>query len=228
MANMQNTSTTSSIRRNLRISAAIAAAAVLGGCSFIGGSDLSSVYEIARRSVTNTNKVSLKEAESVPYASVGVRVGSSNQIMLILAYQQGGQEVWTSASRIAITTKAGRIVRTAGLGRDLGGYASRQEARVPDGVSKLQWVVDLPDLGLYAIPLSCESRLVGEQTIEILEAKIRTRLVEEACVSESDTLDWSFKNKYWVDPDTALVWRSIQHTHPRLAPIELEVLRPTD
>ena len=51
-----------------------------------------------------------------------------------------------------------------------------------------------------------------------------TRKVDESC--RSDALDWTFTDSYWIDPQSTLVWRSIQHVGPKGEKIEIETLRP--
>src|SRR5438045_7358616 len=60
--------------------------------------------------------VTLQQAAAIPYATIGVRIDGSAEGMLALATSNPGDErLWTSSARIALLTRAGRIVRTAGL-----------------------------------------------------------------------------------------------------------------
>jgi hypothetical protein len=157
---------------------------------------------------------------------MGIRLGGSPQNMVILAGDAGGQRLWTSAAKIAITTKDGRIVRTAGFGHDLGGYEPRGNSLGEDGARTVRWQADFPDLNLYSVPITCRDHLVGDETIIILGKDIHVRRIDESCASADSQLDWSFKNIYWIDPESGLIWRSIQHVHPQLDSIETEILRP--
>lgn len=232
MARLQITSTTlSNLRRRSvavcrRALPALAAGCLLGACS-IQGSDILSIYRIARYAISGESKtVTLQRAASVPYASMGVRLGNGREAMLILAGDTPGGQLWTSASHIAITTHNGRIIRTAGFEHDLGGYESRNTSPGKDGGQTLRWQADFPDLKLYSVPIVCQERQTGAETIVILGKDIQVRRVDESCASEGGALDWSFKNRYWIDPANGLVWRSIQHVHPQLDAIETEILRP--
>jgi hypothetical protein len=146
--------------------------------------------------------------------------------MIVLAGDTGGQSLWTSAAKVAITTKDGRIVRTAGFAYNLGGYESRGDASRKFGTRVVRWQADFPDLNLYSVPIVCQDREAGDETIVILGKDIHTRRIDESCASQVSELNWSFKNTYWVDSESGLVWRSIQHIHPRLDAIEAEILRP--
>ncbi len=227
MAKLRKTSTTLSIRKARLAASVIAAAFVLAGCSSIGGGDAEALYAIAKNYWTgNSRKVTLEEAAAIPYASLGVSIGGNPQTVIVLAGGTGGQRLWTSAAKIAITTKDGRIVRTAGLEHNLGGYEPRDDTLGNDGVRMVRWQADFPDLNLYSVRVVCRDREAGDETIVILGTDIPTRRIEESCASQGSQLDWSFENTYWVDPASGLVWRSIQHVHPQLDAIETEILRP--
>jgi len=232
MARLHNTSTTSLNRRLLRAAPLLAAACLLGGCSSIGGGDAASLIVLVEHAWNGTwnsssQNVTLEGAASVPYASMGIRLGGGSQSMIILAGDAGGRRLWTSKAGIAITTaQDGRIVRTAGFGHDLGGYESRGDSLGQDGLRTLRWQADFPELNLHSVSITCQDRQAGNETIVVLGKDIHTRRIDESCTTVDSRLDWSFKNTYWVDPDNGLVWRSTQHVNPKLDAIETEILRP--
>ena len=225
MAKLQVIWTMSLNRRLIEAAFALAATCLTAGCIDIAQGDVGQIYDAAKGLWNSGEAVSLEEAASVPYASIGVRLGGSSEIMLLLATDSGGRQLWTSSARIAITTDKGRIVRTAGFGYDLGGYEPRQTI-TERGEKIIQWQGDFPDLGLYSVPIACRQRPWGDETIVILGKDIHASRVEESCVAEGGQLDWSFKNTFWLDPASGLVWRSIQHVHPHLDAIKIEILRP--
>ncbi len=219
---------TSMILSNRNCLPAIIVACLLGACSSEGGGDWSPLYEIAKNAWGGDSpKVTLEEAASVPYASMGISLGGGPQVMLLQAGETNGQQLWTSAAKIAITTKNGRIVRTAGFGHDLGGYELRAGTGGNLGAQTARWQADFPDLKLYSVSIVCQDKQAGEETITILGKDIHALRIDESCTSEGGRLDWSFNNTYWVDPENGLIWRSIQHVHPQLDAIETEVLRPS-
>jgi hypothetical protein len=232
MANLRNISTRSSNRKLFRAASLLAAAWLLGGCNIVGG-DAKSFLVLANNAWTGkwtnnpNHKVTLQQAAAVPYASMGISLGDSGQSMIILASDTGGERLWTSKARIAITTASdGRIVRTAGLEHDLGGYEPRGDTMGADGVRTVRWEADFPELNLHSILISCQDRVAGNETIYILGKPIHTQRIDESCASTDSRLDWSFENRYWVDIGNGLVWRSIQHVNPKLDAIETEILRP--
>jgi hypothetical protein len=207
---------------------------LLAGCSSAdsGNTNYAQFYQLVKQSVSATFgkvRVTRDQAASIPYASMGYTLDGSNQMLLVLATDSGGELLWTGPSHAVIVTRDGRIVRTIGLGHDLAGLtapsaaapAPAAAARGPFSSSRLE---DFPELGLYGTLVSCRARLVGRQRIQILGQAITTNRVDEACRSQRP--DWSFVDSYWVDPDNGLVWRSRQHIHPKGTEIETEVFRP--
>ena len=172
-----------------------------------------------------SRNVTLAEAGSVPYASMGLRLGDGPQAMVILAATRGAAP-WTSAAKIAITTKDGRIVRSAGFDNNLGGYIPQGDTLIRDGGGVVRWQADFPDLGVYSVSIVCRDLPAVDETIVILGSNIHTRRIDESCASVDSRISWTFENTYWLDPSSGLVWRSIQHVHPRLDAIETEILRP--
>lgn len=215
-------------RRTLR---GVTCAALLGltACSntTFGGGVMGQMYRLARAEWRGEGRnVTLAQAASVPYASMGVRLDDGRQTMIVLAGGTHGERLWTSAARIALTTKNGRIVRTAGLPHNLSGYQTVRVIHDIDGRWAVHWLADFADLGLYSVPISCQDQKTGPETITILGKAIHTIRTNERCISDSEQLNWSFHNTYWRDPESGLTWRSIQHIHPHGAAIETEILRP--
>ena len=215
----------SSIHTALSGTAAVAVLCLTAGCSDLAGGDAAAVYEMAKGLWSGGSKVTLQDAAAIPYASIGVSLGGGPQVMLVLATDSGGERLWTSAARVAITTdRNGRIIRTSGLGHDLSGYAPEGDTVSPSGERVLHWQADFPDLGVFGVSITCEERPAVDDTIVILGKEIQTQRIEEKCVGRQ--LGWKFKNTYWKDPDSDFAWRSIQHVNPKLDAIETETLRP--
>jgi hypothetical protein len=200
-----------------------------GGCSSSGSNDWLALYKAAWKSWTGDNAIGLDQAAAIPYASLGVRIGTGPEQLLVLAEDANGSQLWLSGSKIAITTRGGRIVATSGLGADLSGGTS-DALTSARGISRwkrgtvINWVADFADLGRYSVPIQCKDEPIGTETISILGKDIVTLHVVETCTAE--LLGWTFSNDYWVDENSGSVWRSIQHIHPKLDPLATEVLRP--
>ena len=211
-----------------------AALLLLAGCSSgdSGNTNYAQFYQLAKQSLSATFgnvRVTRDQAASIPYASMGFSQDGGNQMLLVLATDSGGEQLWTGPSHAVIVTRNGRIIRTVGLGHDLAGLTMRSAAAPAPGAAVLgpfssTRLEDFPELGLYGILVSCRTHLVGRQKIDILGQAVTTNRVDEACQSRQP--EWSFVDSYWADPDNGLVWRSRQHIHPKGGEIETEVFRP--
>lgn len=188
------------------------------------------LYQAARAGWAGSDKrVTLKEAASVPGASLGMRIGDGPEQMLVLAAGTARNNLWISRARVAIATDHGRIVRTAGLQNDLGGYAAAGGAMDSTSLSwsqpaTWQWVADFPDINAYSVRVVCHDQPAGRETIRILGTPIQTVRVNENC--SSPNLHWSFENTFWVSPTNEMVWQSVQHVHPEMDAVEIRLFRP--
>lgn len=208
---------------------ALAAAVILGSCSSTG-SDYQQYYQVLRQSFSwHDSGVTLQQAASIPYATMGWRLNDGRQNIIILA-TDGNYQIWTSAQHIVLQTERGLVTRTVGLPHDVAALAPRQEQalKVPAMALRGPYLdgrqADFPDVGAYGVAVTCRGQKKGMQTVKILGKAIATARVEETC--DSTNLHWSFTNIYWVDPDSGMVWKSLQHIHPDGDVLETEIFRP--
>ena len=206
---------------------------LLAGCSSGGPSDYSQLYQAMRQGVAasfGNARVTKTQAAAIPYASIGYRVNDGAEQMIVLATDTNGEQLWTSAAHIVIVMRNGRIVRTVGLAHDVSAMTPQAQQHLASPATAMKGPVtytrleDFADLPAYGAPVSCSMSLRGAQTIVILGHGVPTFRVDEVCHSTS--LDWSFTDSFWLDQDSGIVWRSIQHTHPKGEKIETEILRP--
>ncbi len=83
---------------------------------------------------------------------------------------------------------------------------------------------DFADMNVYSVQVVCRTVSRGPESVTILGKEIPTNRIEESC--HADALDWSFTNVFWVGVKSGMVWKSIQHIHPRLGEVSTEILRP--
>ncbi len=217
-------------RRNRRALASVAAALALGACSSSNSSDWEQAYKAVRAALdSSASAITLQQASAVPYATMGLRVDGGPEQMIVLAGGQNGPLLWTSAARIALETENGRVVRTSGLPFNLGSTVFSSPDPLRDIAStrtaaNYRRTIDLPDQNAYSITLNCTMQAVGPETIKILGQDIPTLRVDETC--RSPRLDWEFTNTFWLGQASGFVWRSHQFIHPKLGPVDTEILRP--
>lgn len=229
MARLPIISTTSPIRKAL----AAAGLLLLAGCGS-EQSDTGLLFGAVRNIVTGPGPqpVTLQQAASVPYASMGVRINGGSEILIVMVIDQSHSRLWTAGNAIALQTDDGRIVRTSGFTNNLSGVSGDLGAPVSplDAIrrhdGKRTLLYDFADLNAYSVKTACQAVSRGQENIQILGKAIPTMRIEETC--RADALDWSFVNTYWVGVQSGMVWQSVQHIHPRLGPISTEILRPPE
>jgi Group 4 capsule polysaccharide lipoprotein gfcB, YjbF len=192
-------------------------------------SDVLQVGDFVLSSFDKTQqKVPRERAAGIPYATMGMELGSSAQALLILGTIAQNELDWFAGQDVFVRTRNGRVIRTAGLPYDLGGLRDLSEdlARrgAASGSAPWQFSLDFPDLGIFGATAQCSSRDRGDDSVEIFGSRISTRHIVEHCTVQ--TMRWNFDNEFWMDKTTGYVWRSSQHIHPQSPPLILEVLRP--
>jgi hypothetical protein len=202
----------------------LAAALLVSGCA--GDSDVERLGKFLVGAFNGSGeKITRERAGAVPYATMGLALGSNPELLLVLGTAMADQQEWFAGENIFVATRQGHIIRTAGLPYDLGGIRLLSaNSSAPGGGPQTLFLVDFPDLGIYGAPLQCSSKVIGDESVEILGASIPTRHIVEQC--QLAALKWTFENHYWQDPMTGAMWRSSQYVHPKSPPVILEVLRP--
>jgi len=70
------------------------------------GTDTSQLFDFVKGAWSGDgNHISLQDASAVPFASIGVRMGSGPEQMLILASRNGDTFTWTSRSHIVLSIR---------------------------------------------------------------------------------------------------------------------------
>jgi len=166
--------------------------------------------------------------DGIPYASMKVTIGKGPSGLMILESMNEGNLIWVSADNVFFVVKEGRIVRTSGLSNNLIAYESPFYSfkQILEGNFNLEkfniyYSYDKPQL--YGLKTEVFIKIIGKQNIKILEKDRETILFEE--IVENEYLGWKVKNRFWVDPQTGFVWRSVQHVSPKLPQIEMTITK---
>src|SRR5258705_10874029 len=108
---------------------------------------------------SSSKKIPRERAAAVPYATMGMELGSSAQALLILGTVTQGELDWFAGEQVFVRTRNGRVIRTAGLPYDLGGLRdlSADLGRRGAGNSSApqQFSLDFPDLGIFGATAQC-------------------------------------------------------------------------
>ena len=203
---------------------------LLAACSSDQHSDETALMDMLGQSYdsyTHGAAITRDQASAVPFASIGVSVGDSPQVLLALATQLRNARLWTSSAHIALETRSGRITRTAGLPHNMSQNVFSGSDPLQEGFGELrapyEYLIDLPDRNVYQARVSYEMESRQATEIRILGARLTViRARERGSCSE---LGWQFSNEYWSDAKNGFVWRSRQAIHPDLDDVEIVVLR---
>jgi hypothetical protein len=216
---------------------------VLGGFLATGltgcAADPGSVFSLFSTTFTSKSRsaqdypLSAEQIRSMPYATLGVRIGALPRAVVVLATIQGRQLQWVSADQASFYTEGGRLVRSHGLERDLG--ATRWLAPGGDPLGALVRGGELPPPAIYreidlrhadeaTVAVKSRFEAKGEETLVILGQERLTRRIDE--VAAMPSWRWETRNSFWVDPQDGRVWRSVQRFCPEMPPIEMVLLKP--
>ena len=170
------------------------------------------------------------DVTKLPYASITAKIGKGPRSLLVLGRYDGDDLHYLSADRVAVVTRKGRLVKTAGLPQNL----KNTQTSVGDPVAgrlheltesaRFVRTVDIDPGSYYGMPIVSVFEPLGPVTLTILEIEFDTVLVRER--NTAKTMRWSYDNYYWVDAYDGFVWKSVQHIVRAFPPIEIEVLKP--
>lgn len=146
---------------------------------------------------------------------------------LSLAASNGGYQSLVSADKRMLILKDGVLVETRGLAGDLmesdsaGLSAALKHPRRAVSFSHMRRWLNGENHKVTA-RYSCKVKLVGNETIGIVERKYPTRHVREICTDSART----FQNDFWISRRDGKIWQSRQWIGPVPGYISLQVLVP--
>lgn len=175
--------------------------------------------------------VSAEQLARIPYSKLGVRVGQAPRLVMLLSSIDGDKLTWVSEDRVRFVTLHGRLIETAGMPRDVHKMVWREAdpllrlARAGEGSAEAQCLLDYRKEAENDIQAKVRMRVAGTEVIEILGESHPTTVVEETF--DIPSWRWEASNRYWVDPQSGIVWRSQQQYCPEVGTYELEWLAQT-
>ena len=198
---------------------------LLAGCGNSRNPNLSSAVDLARKFFTD-RAFTDEDVERVPFASIGVQLGSAQEALVVLATADGDLLTWIAADHSVIQTRHGRIVRFKSGDIEVVTVPTSEDP-VADGAvapGSFTRLLDFPKPKLYSVPAESHLAATGEARVALLHGEIVTRSFTETGISHP--LAWDFENHFYLDLDNKRVWQSNQTVTPQLPPIKIRVLRP--
>ncbi len=172
--------------------------------------------------------ISRKLVQSIPYASMRLKIGKGSSGLLILEEKVENNFTYLSADNVRIVIRNGKIIRTSGLNNNLTNIKEPKDSfkefltSNKDKVSYYAYLTyDKPVLMDMQTLVTLEK--IGKEEVTILGSKYTLLKFQESI--ENSYLGWKIVNYYWVDPQDNFVWRSQQTISPILPPFKYEVTK---
>ncbi|MDB5362703.1 MAG: gfcB [Rhodospirillales bacterium] len=198
---------------------------LLAGCGNSRNPNLSAAADLARKFFAD-RAFTDADVERIPFASIGVQVGSAAEALVVLATVDGDTLTWIAADHSLIQTRHGRIVRFKSGDIEVVTVPSSQDPIADGAVAPGNFIrlLDFPKPKLYSVPAESSVTEAGQARVTLLHGEILTRSFIETGISHP--LAWDFENHFYLDLDNKRVWQSNQTVTPQLPPIKIRVLRP--
>ena len=165
---------------------------------------------------------------NLPYATLTAKIGRGQRALLVLAAYDGPDLRWAATNNAALVTRSGRLVKTAGLDRDLRGTHGIEDDPIAAATFAFAGVhqreVDIGPRGPYGVPIDSTFEVRGRETIRILDTDHDTLVVQES--NRARSIRWNFDNHFWLDFTTGYAWKSVQNFEPHSPPVEIQITKP--
>lgn len=173
-------------------------------------------------------QVTAEQIESLPYASMYLRVNNGQRIFVVLGFDENGQQKWITRDRTMIVTQHGRVVKTLGLADNLHEVDNLAQDPLADPLHLTEgasWTRALSwsQAGRFhtAMAVSRFSRLPDE-VLELAGRRIACRVWQEEV--DADGKVW--RNIFWIDTTTGQLRQSRQTLGGDDFSVETTILKP--
>ena len=167
--------------------------------------------------------------EALPYSSMKIKVGKGPGGLAILESVSDKKETWVTSDEVYLVIQGGRIISSQGfIETNLIDYRSK-DISFKDFLDSNQEKVISYRYMSYDEPQALDIRFKvvttkkGMEKIKILDFERELFLIEE--MIENDYINWSVKNKFWVDKNSGFVWKSSQTYAPNIPKLNIEVTK---
>jgi len=173
--------------------------------------------------------ISNEKVNSVPYASMQVSLGNSDNALIVLEEDRGNFLKWTSSNLLKIYTQEGLIVKFSGLDNSLD--LIELDKNHPILTKKFSGLDEktftsfysFKNPNLYRLPVPSEITFLGEEEIIILDKKIKTKKYEEKALK--NLINWKFRNTYWINDDDLTLIKATQNVTPKNPKVFYKILK---
>nr|WP_281434720.1 YjbF family lipoprotein [Erwinia phyllosphaerae] len=173
-------------------------------------------------------EVTAEQVESLPYASMYLRVNHGQRIFVVLGFDENGQQKWITRDRAMVVTEHGRVVKTLGLTDNLHEVTALAQdplsnpLQLTEGASwtrQLSW----SEAGRFrsATAVSHFTRL-QDAVLDIAGHNVACRVWREDVTTDGE----SWHNTFWIDAITGQVRQSQQMLGGDDFSVETTILKP--
>lgn len=199
----------------------------LNGCSQQTGDAYLDSAKVALLGMPDID-YSAEKIDSIPYASAYLTVGELPRAFVVLAYAEQDQLKWISADRNLFVMQHGRWVKSIGLAVNLSHIESDSPDPLADGLhldgAIWRWHAVWDHDYTSGRSLVSRFKTLGMQQVDMGPTQQHLLAVEEVVTEVQE--HFSYRNLYWLDPNTGAVLKSRQHMGPKLPELEFILLKP--
>ena len=176
--------------------------------SCAGNNIYSELFRNFQNLITEPEDITIERVNSIPYASMQVRLGRTQNTLIVLEEVQGEILKWTSSNLVKIYTRNGFIVRFTGLENQLDNVELDKRHPIITGnfsnqAKEFTSFYTFNNPKLFRLPVKTRLKFIKNDQIYILGKTINTKLYEES--SLDNLISWKFKNSYWVDDNGDII-----------------------
>jgi len=172
--------------------------------------------------------VTTEQVESLPYASMYLRVNGGQRIFVVLGFDENGQQKWITRDRTMVVTQHGRVVKTLGLTDNLREVSNLEQdpladpLHLTDGASwarQLSW----SEAGrFHAATATSRFTRLQDEVLDLAGRRVACRVWQE----EVNAAGKSWRNIFWIDTTTGQLRQSRQTLDGNDFSVETTILKP--
>jgi len=176
--------------------------------SCAGGNIYTELLNTIETLISGPKDISADRINSIPYASLQVRLGNGENTLMVLEEEDQGILKWTSSNLVKIYTKNGFIKKFRGLDNELDNIELDELHPIEIGnfeslKETFTSFYTFNNPKLFRLPVKTKIRFVKLERVKVVDQFYETRLYEEE--SLKNVISWKFKNLYWVDSKGTII-----------------------
>lgn len=174
--------------------------------------------------------VSDEQIESLPYASMYLRIDNGQRIFLVLGYDENGQQKWVTQDRAMLVTQKGRLVKTLGLSDNLLEVNNLPQdplthpLHIRDGESWTRIMSWTENGQLRSSSAASRFTRDRDEVLTLAGRQIACHVWHEEVTLAANGTQW--QNTFWIDAVSGEVRQSVQQMGADTLPVEITILKP--